>query len=343
MEWVESTGKTIDAAKDVALDRLGVHEDDAEFEILAEAKLGLFGRVKEDARVRARVRPTTPRAKEDRNRRQRGRGRGSRDSGARQARGSSGAGRDRGPSRETGSDRAGGGGGSGRGRGGGGSRARGGDRATTAERNTVGQGSSADADRSRDNDGRSRGESGGAGRSERRSRPDRKSREKSVNEDQPMMPLSEQADIAQAFVAGLAERFGADVTFNRTDVDDDIHLTVNGEDLGRMIGRRGTTAMAIDELVRTVLQRQAGSSRNGRIRVDIGGVRARRTEALTEFCRELAEQVRESGIAKALEPMGAADRKIVHDVINDEDDVDTVSEGEDPHRRVVIVPVGDAD
>ena len=74
MEWVESTGRSIDDAKEAALDRLGVHEDDAEFDVLTEAKVGLFGRVKEDARVRARVRPTAPRAKDER-RRERGRGR----------------------------------------------------------------------------------------------------------------------------------------------------------------------------------------------------------------------------------------------------------------------------
>jgi spoIIIJ-associated protein len=157
------------------------------------------------------------------------------------------------------------------------------------------------------------------------------------------MPLSQQADIAEEFVGGLAERFGAAVTFERSEVEEDIHLTVSGDDLGRMIGRRGSTASAIDELVRTVLQRQAGSSRDGRIRVDIGGVRARRTEALTSFVQDLAAQVRASGTAKALEPMGGADRKTVHDVINDEDGVDTISEGEDPNRRVVIVPAGDAD
>lgn len=99
--------------------------------------------------------------------------------------------------------------------------------------------------------------------------------------------------------------------------------------------------MAIDELVRTVLQRQAGSSRDGRVRVDVGGIRARRAAALADFCRTQAAAVRESGVARALEPMGGADRKVVHDTIGDEDGVDTVSEGEDPNRRVVIVPAVD--
>ncbi len=66
MEWVETTGKTIAEAKEKALDQLGVHEEDAEFELLDEPKQGLFGRVRGEARVRARVRPTQARQKVDR-------------------------------------------------------------------------------------------------------------------------------------------------------------------------------------------------------------------------------------------------------------------------------------
>jgi spoIIIJ-associated protein len=73
MEWVETTGRTIEEAKDAALDQLGVDEVDAEFEVLSEAKTGLFGRVKAEARVRARVRPTTPRPKDGEGRRRRDR------------------------------------------------------------------------------------------------------------------------------------------------------------------------------------------------------------------------------------------------------------------------------
>src|SRR5207245_624413 len=66
MEWVETTGPTVDAAKDAALDQLGVDEQDAEFEVLEVPKTGLFGRLRSEARVRARVRPATPRPKDDR-------------------------------------------------------------------------------------------------------------------------------------------------------------------------------------------------------------------------------------------------------------------------------------
>lgn len=297
MEWVESTGSSIDEAKERALDRLGVHDDDAEFEVVSDVKVGLFGRVKEEARVRARVAPATPRAKEER---RRGRGKGGQSS----QKGSGG----RGNQKSSGDRNRASGGGSGK--------------------NGDNKQKKPNTDRPGRDNANSRGEK----------------REKTMNDNEATMPLPEQADLAEKFVSGLAERFGTSVEFSREDIDEEeIRITVSGDDLGRMIGRRGTTAGAIDELVRTVLQRQAGSSRNGRIRVDVGGVRARRAEALATFCRAQADEVRSSGTARSLEPMSAADRKIVHDALTDEEGVETRSEGEDSQRRVVIVPAGAGD
>ena len=304
MEWVVTTGKTIEDAKDVALDRLGVHEDDAEFEVLSEVKTGLFGRVKEDGRVRARVRPSTPRAKDERGRR-----------------GRNGKGRDRNRSGK---------GDDGQGQRGQGQRGQG-----------QGRGASSSPEKKSGRDESPKKRHDGNSRPAKQSS-ERKAKEKSMS-DEPMMPLPQQADIAEDFMSGLAERFGVTVAMAREDVaEDEIRITVSGDDLGRMIGRRGATAMAIDDLVRTVLQRQAGSSRNGRIRVDVGGVRTRRAVALANFCRAQAVEVRESGVARSLESMGGADRKVVHDTIAEEGGVDTISEGEDPNRRVVIVPAEDA-
>ena len=72
MQWVETTGRTIEEAKNTALDQLGVADTDAEFEILEEPKAGLFGRTRGEARVRARVRPRSPRPKVERRDRRRG-------------------------------------------------------------------------------------------------------------------------------------------------------------------------------------------------------------------------------------------------------------------------------
>src|ERR1700726_2962014 len=73
MDWVETTGRTVDEAKKSALEQLGVDETDAEFEVIAEPKIGLFGRLKEEARVRARIQPRYPRSKGERRDRRRGR------------------------------------------------------------------------------------------------------------------------------------------------------------------------------------------------------------------------------------------------------------------------------
>ena len=76
MEWVETTGKSVDEAKEIALDRLGIGLDDAEFEIIEEPRTGLFGRMRGEARVRARVKPATVRPKHDRRQRRRTEGKG---------------------------------------------------------------------------------------------------------------------------------------------------------------------------------------------------------------------------------------------------------------------------
>src|SRR3954447_16792503 len=78
MEWVETTGRTVEEAKDLALDQLGVDEQDAEFEIVEEPRTGLFGRLRGEARVRARVRPTSVRPKAERRHRRKKRPEGPR-------------------------------------------------------------------------------------------------------------------------------------------------------------------------------------------------------------------------------------------------------------------------
>ena len=323
MEWVESTGRTVAEAKESALDRLGVHEDDAEFDVLAEARMGLFGRVKEDARVRARVRPTVPRSKDER--RRRGRRSGSGD-------GRSGRGRDRG--RSNGSNRNGGKGQS-KQSGNGGNERRDGSGGGRSSGSGSREREGSDGRKSKSDKGRKASSSAKAGG---------RKEESSVNDQDNGPSLMEQAALAEEFVGGLADAFGTSLQFERDELKDGIlRIEARGDDIGVLVGRRGSTAQAIDDLVRTVLQRAGGTTREGKIRVDVGGVRARRTASLTEFSQKVAADVIESGQEAVLEPMGGADRKLVHDVIGEIDGVQTRSEGEDPNRRVVIVPAsGDA-
>jgi spoIIIJ-associated protein len=151
--------------------------------------------------------------------------------------------------------------------------------------------------------------------------------------------VEEQAAIMRSFLEGLVDAFDLDATFEEERLDEDtIELKVVGDNLGLLIGPKGQTLQSVQELARTVVQRQATGTHHGRVRIDIGGYRERRKEALARFATQVAADVAATGVAKALEPMHPADRKVVHDTVNELDGVATTSEGEEPRRRVVIVP-----
>jgi spoIIIJ-associated protein len=334
VEWVETTGRTVEEAKDAALDQLGVDEEDAEFEIVEEPRLGLFGRLRAEARVRARVRPTTPRPKEDRRDRRRRRlatdtpatstvseGGTSGEpstvtaapaepprSPARRRAGASG------PATAAGSgsgEPAGAGGSSASGRG---RRSRRGsaDPSSVSQRERAGQ----DGDR-QPATAEDVARNGGVGMD---------------------VSLDEQASVARDFLIGLVRelKLEADIDIVLPD-EDTVEVNLQGEDLGVLIGSKGTTLFALQDLTRTVVQRKTSAS-NGRLLVDVGGYRHKRKAALERFARQLAQEVNATGTRKVLEPMTAADRKVVHDAVTDIDGVVTASEGEEPYRRVVILP-----
>jgi spoIIIJ-associated protein len=151
--------------------------------------------------------------------------------------------------------------------------------------------------------------------------------------------LAAHTAIVTEFVTGLVEAFGADATVDSEKLDDETaEVRVEGDDLGLLVGPKGNTLTAVQELSRTVVHRRVPGSAAGRVRLDVAGYRQRRREALERFTTSVAEEVLSSGVQKALEPMNPADRKVVHDTANGIDGVSTVSEGEEPRRRVVIVP-----
>jgi spoIIIJ-associated protein len=148
--------------------------------------------------------------------------------------------------------------------------------------------------------------------------------------------LEEQAEMAEAFTRGLVERFGLTATVAaRAEGDDDVMVDIDGSDLGLLIGPKAATVDAVQEIVRTAVQRRIGGH-GARIHVDVAGYRARRQEALGAFARQAAERALESGRDQVFEPMSPGDRKIVHDIVNEIEGVATFSEGEEPRRRVVI-------
>lgn len=145
---------------------------------------------------------------------------------------------------------------------------------------------------------------------------------------------------AREFLAGLVERMmsPAPAMESRTDEDGNVHLTLSGRNLGLLIGRRGQTLDAVQYLVNVVANREGGEW--VRIVVDAEGYRDRRAESLRGLAHRAAERAKAQGRRVALEPMSALERRVVHLALKDEEGIETHSEGEDPYRRVVIVPRG---
>jgi spoIIIJ-associated protein len=286
MEWVETTAKTIEEAQEAALDRLGVAADEAEFEIIEEPRPGLFGRVRGEARLRARVRPAAVRPKQERRRSRRG---------------------------ESASASASG-----------------------ADAGTSPAPAAAVDDQPRD-------DAGDTSPKRRTSRPKASSprrperQETPVDQEQSTVSPQDVGAAAGAFMEGLTTAFGTTGTLEVHIEDQEIDVTVSGSELGLLVGPGGRTLNAIQDLARVAAQRRLGDHET-RLRIDVAGYRQRREAALTEFAQTVADQVRTSGVARSLEPMSSADRKVVHDTVNEQDGVTSRSIGDDPDRRIIVEP-----
>lgn len=151
-------------------------------------------------------------------------------------------------------------------------------------------------------------------------------------------PIEEQAEVAIAFLDGLLEAFGLDGETQSRIEDDVLYLDLVGDQTEALVGLKGATMYSVLELTRTTVQRKTYGA--PRMRIDIAGYGARRREALAIYTRKLADQVIAEGGEVMLEPMNAADRKVVHDAAAEIEGVSTHSEGDDPRRAVVISPDG---
>ena len=151
------------------------------------------------------------------------------------------------------------------------------------------------------------------------------------------MSIEDQVELVGSFVRGVVAEFNTEATTDVRVEDDHVYVDVTGDDLGLLIGQRGATLDALQELARTVVQRRS-EEHAVRVSVDVAGFRAKRAAALEEFVRRVAAEVAETQTAQALEPMPASDRKIAHDAVNEIPGVVTTSEGVEPRRYVVIRP-----
>jgi spoIIIJ-associated protein len=143
-------------------------------------------------------------------------------------------------------------------------------------------------------------------------------------------------EILEEVVAGLGLKGTVEVERDH----DVVTGTVHGEDLGLFIGRHGQTIDAIQHLIfRIALTRGAGSEGDLRVVIDAEGYRARRAEALQRVADQAAEDARRYGRPVALDAMTASERKLVHEYLRDQGDVETYSEGEEPDRHLVVAPL----
>lgn len=139
---------------------------------------------------------------------------------------------------------------------------------------------------------------------------------------------------AMDFLSTIFKKFDIDVKINVTEGEEFITLDLIGKDLGILIGRRGETLDALQYLTNLTVARHF--EERCKIILDVEGYRSKREESLARLAKKLADRVKESGKNMSLEPMSPYERRIIHTVLQSDDQVRTFSEGEEPYRKVVI-------
>jgi spoIIIJ-associated protein len=151
-----------------------------------------------------------------------------------------------------------------------------------------------------------------------------------------------QASIVRELLELTIAASGVPATVRIEEGDDELVATLVGPDLGVLIGRHGQTIDALQYLANAIGHRTQGDDRL-RVVVDAAGYRARRAATLETVARSAAEQAAATGLRVALEPMTAIERRIVHELLKDDPEVETSSEGTEPTRFVVVLPRRSAD
>ncbi len=136
----------------------------------------------------------------------------------------------------------------------------------------------------------------------------------------------------------IVDSMGLDVDVRIEQSDGVLMGSVEGEDVGLFIGRRGQTIDAVQHLAQRIVFR--GGAPNARVVIDADGYRERRAETLRSAALDAAEEALRTARAVELDPMPASERRIVHEYLRERGDVETHSEGEEPERYLVVEPSG---
>lgn len=144
------------------------------------------------------------------------------------------------------------------------------------------------------------------------------------------------AELAKDFLAGVLTHMEMEAAIEIRPRGDTLNLDIVGRDMGILIGRRGDTLKALDLLANLAASKGAGEVE--RVVVDISGYRKRRESELEDMARSLKMRVTRTGESAKTVALDARDRRVVHVTLQDDPDVMTHSEGEEPFRRVVVSP-----
>ena len=148
----------------------------------------------------------------------------------------------------------------------------------------------------------------------------------------------EPVERVRAVVGKVVEALALEATVEVAESDEEIRATVDGDDLGRLIGKHGSMIDALQHIAwRAAWQGIDGDRKS--VVVDAAGYRDRRVEALQRQADRAVSDALSFGRAVELEPMSAAERKIVHNYLAERNDVETHSEGDEPERRLVVSPL----
>jgi spoIIIJ-associated protein len=322
MDYSEKWGKDVDEAVRLALDDLGLTEDQVMVTVLEEPAKGFLGLGAKLAKVRVEKIADVETYDNRGNK----------------------AGSDKkspGVTRDLRKKNKQGSGGSGRG-GSGGSGGR--DRSDrSGGSGSSGRGGSRNKDRS--------GGSGNSGRGGGRRDTDANKRDRQIEEDfsaeiefdfsdkpqfseKPAGLTPVESNEASKFLGSIIENMGIDVNLTVSENEECVYVEVDGPDAKTVIGKRGQTLDSIQYLTNLVMNKDKEDYR--RVIIDVEGYRSRREKTLEQLAAKLARKALKSGRSVRLEPMNPYERKVIHATLQKVDGVTTRSEGEEPYRRVII-------
>jgi spoIIIJ-associated protein len=155
--------------------------------------------------------------------------------------------------------------------------------------------------------------------------------------EEDLSSLEDEGEIAADYIEGLLDIADLDGDIDMDVEGDRALVSVVGATLDELVGEDGQVLEALQELTRLAVHRKTGA--RARLMLDVGGFRARRRTELAELGRNVAAEVERTGEPKKLRAMSPFERKIVHDAVAAAG-LRSESEGEEPHRRVVVFPAG---